>query len=788
VRVWDQDGRASAWSAPARFLTAAAPWRALWIAAEPDGPITAPASEAAMPPSSHYVLPLLRRAFRIDRPVRHAVVCLSGLGAHALTVNAREAHDTLLNPGWTDYRRTVLYETIDVTALLRRGDNTIGVRLGGGMYDVATIPGRYGKFRHSFGAPKLLLQLRIVHDDGAEQWIVSDEAWRTRPGPITFGSIFAGEDHDARREQSGWDQPGAADEGWAPVVLTSRPGGALRSQAAPGLKVMEAMPTVAVTRPAPGVAVHDLGRNFAGRPRLTVRGPSGATIRVTPGELLDEHGRVTQRSMGAGPDHAIRFTYTLGDRPGDQVWTPRFCYTGFRYLEVEGDGVVALDGEFIHAGLAPADTFQCSDRQVTAIHDVIRQAVRSNAMTVLTDCPHREKLGWLEQTWLNAATVFHTLDAHPLYAKITQDMLDAQQPNGMVPSIAPEYIRFVDGNGRDTEFRDSPEWGSAIVQSPWAAYRFTGDVALLARAYPAMRRYMAYLSTRVDKDGLLDHGLGDWYDIGPGPPGYAKLTTRAFTATAAWYADLTALAGIAALLDDAAAASAHAREAETVRAAMNARFFDPATARYDRDSQSALATALVLGLPPAGEEPRVRDRLVAAIHARDDHVSAGDIGFHYVVRALSEGGEAELLATMLAKTDAPSYGGQLRAGATALTEAWDADPTTSQNHFMLGHAMQWLYGGLAGISIDFARGRDDALVIAPQPVARIAAVAASLETVFGQVRSRWRRHGETSTLHVVIPAGATARIRLPGDPTTIRVGSGDHRFTMRAAPTIRAGP
>ncbi|HEX8486501.1 family 78 glycoside hydrolase catalytic domain [Sphingomonas sp.] len=783
VMIWDQDDRPSPWSAEARFVTGAAPdWRGQWIAAESDGVVTAPADEATRPATSRYVLPLLRRRFRIDRPVRHAVVCVSGLGAHVLSINGKEPSVAILNPGWTDYRRTILYETIDVSDHLRLGDNMLGIRLGGGIYDVAGAPGRYSKFIASFGAPKLILQLRIVHVDGTERWIVSDDAWQARPGPVQFSSIFGGEDHDARREPTGWNLAGAADgPGWEPVRLTRGPGGVLTPQGTPGLAVAERVVAIARTHVEPGVTVHDLGRNFAGRPIITVRGAPGSVVRITPGELLDERGRVTQKSMGASPDAAIRFTYILGQGDAAQTWAPRFSYTGFRYLEVEGGGVVDVAGEFVRAALPETGAFTCSAPAITAIHRLIRAAVLSNVATVLTDCPHREKLGWLEQTWLNARTILSTVDALPLYAKMTGDMIDAQRSDGMVPSIAPEYIRFVDGAGRDTPFRHSPEWGSAIVQAPWAAYRFSGDPAILLRAYPAMLRYMAFLEKEA-RGSILDVGLGDWYDLGPKPPGEAQLTSRAFTGTAVWYDDLIALVRIATLLGHAGDAAAFAARAERVKAAIDRRFFDPATGIYDRDSQTANAMVLALDLAPPARRTAVHARLIAAIDAREDHVSAGDIGFHYLVRALAAQAP-DRLARMLFKRDGASYGAQIARGATALTEAWDANPASSQNHFMLGHVMGWLIGGLGGIDLDFARGEQAALRIAPVPVAGITAASATLRTAVGTVRTRWSHDARgVFHLHAIIPPGVSAAIHMPGAGDQPRlVGSGAYDLIGQVA-------
>jgi len=783
VQVWDQDGTASAWSAPESLVTGVlGDWPAGWIAGQADGRITGPSTGGDGPAAPAYDLPLLRRGFHLTKPVRHAVISLSGLGCYALTVNGAAASEVLMNPGWTDYDQTVLYNTLDVSHLLRTGENVLGVRLGAGMYDVQAREGRYSKFVGSYGAPKLIAQLRIVHTDGDETLVVSDAGWRAHRAPTTFSSIYGGEDEDARLEPAGWTRPGARAAGWTPVVATAGPGGRLTPQATPGLKAFERFKPISVSQPAAGVRVYDLGQNFAGRPVLSVRGAAGAEVRIKPAERLNGAGRADQTSMSGGSSDLIAFNYTLGPAKGAQTWRPRFSYTGFRYLEVETVGAVQildLHGEFLHADLESVGDFSCGEALLTQTHALIRRAVLSNSATVLTDCPHREKLGWLEQTYLNAATVFYNLDALPLYAKIADDVADSQKPSGMVPSITPELVHFVDDAGKDTAFRDSPEWGSAVIQSPWAAFRFSGDLALLARAYPAMRRYADYLASRA-VGGLLDFGLGDWYDRGPAPPGPAQLTSRAFTATAIWFSDLTVLAQVAARLGRADEAAAFQSRAQAVKASLNARFFDAAKGIYDRGSQTANAMALALDLPPPQARAAVLAALISDIHSRQDHVSAGDIGFHYVVRALSEAGRGDVLHAMLSRTDAPSYGDQLRQGATALTEAWDADPHSSQNHFMLGHAEAWLFGGLGGVDVDFARGPQDAILFAPQPLTAVGEAEVRYQSALGALRCGWRVDGGRLTVQVEVPPGVSARVRLPGqDAQAMREGA--RRLTDPAA-------
>ncbi|MEH3158105.1 MAG: family 78 glycoside hydrolase catalytic domain [Sphingomonas taxi] len=783
VELRDEAGRSTGVSAPQRFVTGlmtAADWSAPWIAAGPDRPRGSHGRcNDRSPARAPEPLPVFRRELNLPARPRRAILSIAALGHGDVTVNGTPVDTAVMNPGWTDYRHTVLYTSHDVTALLRRGGNAIGVMLGNGMYNVERVPGRYVKFVDSFGRPKLIAQLDVTLEDGRTLRIVSDGEWQVREGPIRYSSAFGGEDVDAREDQLGWDRPGHRGAGWRAATLVEGPGGVLRAQGIPGMTRAGVLPVVRTDRLANGRIVHDFGINGSGRPHVVLRGPAGSRVRLYPGEALGPDGAVSQRSFNASPANAVWFEYTLAGT-GAETFRPRFLHQGFRYLEAEltpppGDGdaprIEALTVETIHAALPLAGQFECSEPLFAATHRLIDQALRSNMASVLTDCPHREKLGWLEQTHLNAATVFYNRDAAALYEKITRDIADAQQADGMVPGIAPEYIAFLDKDGRDTIWRNSPEWGVAAVLSPWAAYRSYGDAEVLRAGYPAMARYMAYLRGRAVA-GIIDFGMGDWYDLGPKPPGESQLTTRALTGTAIWYEALTAMAAIAPLVGRPADAARWRAEGEMVRGAFERRFWNAAQATYDTGSQCALAMPLALGLVPAAREWIVLDALVAAVRANGNGVTAGDVGFRYVVAALTAHGRDDVLDAMMRVTDRPGYGQQLANGATSLAEAWDANPTKSLNHFMLGHAEGWFYGALAGIRVDFTAGAPERiLTVAPRLAGATRAVAARHRTVLGEVASRWQRQGATSLFEVTIPPGPGATIILPvAEGVSVREG------------------
>lgn len=730
-------------------------------------------------------MPIFRRAFDVKKPVAKATLNITGLGQYEASVNGADVTQAKITPSWSNYRKRIYFATYDVTKQVHHGRNAMGVMLGNGMYNVVKTPGRYTKFVGSFGAPKMIAHLDLRFADGTHQSIDSDASWMTSPGPIVFSSTYGGEDYDATREQAGWNTGRFDDHAWVHAAVVASPGGVLVPERIEPIVAKDHYETVKVTHPKEGVTIYDLSKNFAGLPEIAVRGERGAKVTLFPGELLTAEGVVTQRSAGGYPDRRVEFNYTL--RGGnEEKWAPRFSYYGFRYVEVHTTGKVdslKVTGQQIHTDARTDGSFTSSSETINKIHTLIDRAIVSNMVSVLTDCPHREKLGWLEESHLMGASIMYNHHVAKLYAKVQDDMQDSQLENGMVPDIAPEFTVFKNG------FRDSPEWGSAVVLAPWTAYQFYGDAAPLREHYASMKRYLGYLKSKSD-DGYIAYGLGDWYDIGPKRAGVSQLTSLGLTATGVYYQSLVAMETIARVTGHTDDVAMWQKEAEHVKKVFNEKLFHPETNQYDRGSQTANAMPLVLGLVPEDRRAAVLANLVADVRAHKNHVTAGDVGFHYVVRALTDGGRSDVLFDMLNPVGKPSYGDQIAHGATTLTEAWDSDPRESQNHFMLGHAEEWFYRGLAGIDLDMAR--EDAIRITPSVVGDVTSASASYHSKWGSIASSWKLQGDTLTMHVTIPAGAHATVVAPrgfehaiamnGRATKLhewKVKSGSYVFTMK---------
>ena len=426
--------------------------------------------------------------------------------------------------------------------------------------------------------------------------------------------------------------------------------------------------------------------------------------------------------------------------------------------------MIELNGQWLHSSAEIAGEFECSNELINRIHHLILAAIRCNLQSVLTDCPHREKLGWLEVSHLLGRGIMFNHRTPTFYAKVSQDMREAQLENGLVPDIAPELTVFSAG------FRDSPEWGSAALFNPWQVHEFYGDPSLLERHYDVMARYVAYLGSKATNH-IVAHGLGDWYDIGPRGPGPSQLTSFGLTATAIYHGDILILAETARLLGKTDDAARYEKLAAEVRAAFNARFFHRDSRQYDTGSQTAQAMPLVLGLAERDQHASVLETLVRSIRTNGNRVTAGDVGFMYVVRALTDAGRSDVLFDMVCQTNGPGYFDQLRKGATTLTEAWDANPSSSHNHCMLGHAEEWFYTGLAGIRPDPSGPGFKKFIIKPAIVGDLTWVKAHHDSPYGRISSAWKKSGARLTLDVIVPPNTKATIHVPAtDAATVREG------------------
>jgi alpha-L-rhamnosidase len=703
-------------------------------------------------------VPVFRKAFSVNNTIESATIDISGLGHYELHINGNKIGNRFLSPGWSNYNKRQFYNTYDITKNIKDGKNVIGVLVGNGFYNINNE--RYHKLIIAYGYPKLIFKVKIKFSDGSIQTIVSDESCKVAPSPITFSSIYGGEDYDAILEKVGWSLPGFDDSNWQRPVIINETINNLELEKDNPLRIMQEFDVENISTSKTGRTIYDFGQNASGIISLKVKGNRGTQITIRPDELLNDEGNVTQRS-GGGP---YEFNYTLKGE-GTEEWQPRFTYYGFRYADVEiiepenatkKTEIVEIKSLHTRNSAPTVGSFSCSDTLFNQTFELINWGIKSNMASVATDCPHREKLGWLEQTYLIGPSMHYNFDIHKMYSKIITDMMDSQLDNGLVPDIAPEYVEFEGG------FRDSPEWGSASIIIPWQMYKWYGDKQVLSKAYPMMKKYADYLHTKT-KGNLLEHGLGDWYDLGPKHPGVAQLTPKAVTATSIYYYDLQIITKTAQLLGNHADIDKYEKLSQKVKEAFLKQFYNVKTGTCSTQSQTAYAMPLYAGLIPEADYTKVFNNLGASIRENDYALTSGDIGYHFLVRVLSENGRSDLLYKMNNRNDRPGYGFQLKQGATALTESWAALKNVSNNHMMLGHLMEWFYSGLGGIYQTENSVAYKDLIIAPKTVGNIQWVKCSYNSINGLVSSEWKKTNDSFILDVEIPNNTTATVILPND-------------------------
>ena len=777
VRVWDINDKPSSWSSSEFFITGLfvkEDWNnAGWIGFEdiPDSLLLVPGvhgngNNLGNVAKNRTTVPYFRKEFSIEKKISKAFVFVSGLGQYELYINGEKIGDKFLAPGWTDYRKSCFYNTFDVTANLKRGLNSIGTIVGNGFYNINRE--RYRKLVIAYGATKMILKLEVVYSDGSKEIIVSDQSWKTSASPITFTSIYGGEDYDARLEQDGWDEPLFNDSAWENARFVKEPSGILKPENDYPLKVSEVIDYKKSVCIQDSIWIYDFEQNASGIIKIRINGTKGQIVRFTPGELIDNDSLVTQKASG-GPFY---FTYILKG-VNEEIWIPRFTYYGFRYVQVNGalpaghpnPGKLPVleDIQLLHTRNSSPETgtFKCSNELFNSIYELINWSIKSNLASVATDCPHREKLGWLEQTHLMGNSIKYIYDIHNLYDKIIDDMIEAQLDNGLVPDIAPEYVPFAGG------FRDSPEWGSACIIVPWDMYEWYGDIEAVRKAYPMMKKYLKYLRN-MSEDNILSHGLGDWYDLGPKFPGEAQLTPKALTATSIYFYDTKLLAKMAELIGEKEDALIYRKMAEEIRIAFNNKFFDTKTNVYSTGSQTAYSMPLFFGMADDSRKKEVVRNLIKSIYENNRALTAGDVGYRYLLRVLEQEGESQLIFEMNSRSDVPGYGFQLSRGATSLTESWAALKEVSNNHMMLGHLMEWFYSGIGGIRQTTGSASYDTILISPDISGDLTWAETTFNTIHGETSSLWKIEGNTLFLKVRIPVNSRAVVVIPqNDPDKI---------------------
>jgi len=703
----------------------------------------------ALPPS------LLRRAFRVAKKVVSARIYSSALGSYQLYLNGQRVGHDVLAPGWTDYSKRIVYQSYDVSSQLRQGGNVLGAILGGGWYADGLT---WVQTHYNFGPPpvRLLVQLEIHYSDGTRDTVFSDASWKVAQSPILLSSIYNGEKYDARLEQAGWDAPGFDDSHWEPALIAPAVQAPLVAQDFPPIREHETLTAKAVTNPAPGVYIFDLGQNMVGWARLRVSGRAGTQVRLRFGEVLQNDGQLYTENLRTAQATDL---YTLRGK-GQEVFQPHFTFHGFRYVEVTGyPGAPprdAVEGIALYTDAPFTMQFKTGNAIVDQLWGNILWGQRGNFLSVPTDCPQRdERLGWMGDAEVFWRTAAFDANLQAFSRKFTADIRDAQQPSGAYTDVSP-FVGSVSSSVAG--------WADAGVIIPWTAYLQYADVRILQENWEAMNRWMAHLeNANPNHLWLKERGndYGDWLAIGSETP-------KDLIATAYWACDASIMRQVAEVLGQPAEAEKYRQLFEQIRAAFDESFVKNGV--VGSGSQTSYVLALHMDLVPQSERAEAAQKLVDDIKSHDWHLTTGFLGTPYLLLELSKSGHSDVAYRLLLQTTYPSWGYMIEHGATTMWERWNGnqmlgDPSmNSFNHYAYGAVAEWLYRYAAGIDEEREHPGFHRIVLHPQFSASLGQAQATYDSPAGVIVSGWKAAGDVITWNVSIPANTTALLHFPSGP------------------------
>lgn len=794
-------------------------WGGRWIGWE--GPFEWDVEDSHSRMSSRY----LRKEFKTeDKQIKRATVHISGLGLYELYINGKKVSDDVLAPAPTDYRKTTLYNSYDVTDLLRGdgAENAVGVTLGNGRF--YTMRQNYKPYKiPTFGYPKMRMNMIIEYTDGSRQRVNSDEKWKlTAQGPIRSNNEYDGEVYDANLDLGAWTLPGYDDSAWLKSQRAELPTGTLRPNKSPNMKVMRTLKPKSIRKVGDKYIV-DFGQNMAGWARLNINGVNkGDTVTIRYSERLMpdstaidvenlRHAQSTDRYIASGKEKG-------------EGWSPKFSYHGFQFVEVDGlkklgdDDIVA---EFVYDALPDNGSFKSSNTIMNKIFHNAWWGVASNYKGVPVDCPQRdERQPWTGDHNMGTWGENFMFDNANFYDKWMDDMRESQREDGVLPDIAPAFYNY---------YTADMTWSSTLPVVCDMIYEQTGNAEPIRRNYEAMKKWMNLIrKDYTDKRGLITADkYGDWC-VPPEKPELihsqdpARKTDGSLIASAYYYKVTRMMSRFAEMTGRDAEAVEWIADGDKVKEAFNREFLTvkpgtspvktphilyPDSIFYGNNTATANILPLAFDMVPEKYRQAVADNLIKTIILTNNgFISTGVIGVNWLMRELTRIGRGDVAAMLASNTKYPSYGYEIMNGATTIWELWNGDKASrkmnSLNHvMMLGDHINWYFQDLGGIN-PAEPGYKRILLKPDFSIQQMDSVEVSYNTPYGLLVSEWKKTPMQINWHVEIPCNTTAIVCVPtpiqkdvkakgavyvrteGDDSYWMVPSGKYDFDIKVNPSL----
>ncbi len=719
----------------------------------------------------------LRKEINLKKQVKSAKVYIMGMGLYELYINGNKIGDQVLAPVPTDYTKNVKYNVFDVTSQLKEGKNMLGTILGNGRFFAMRQDYKPYKIK-SFGMPKMALQLFVEYTDGSNEVIRTDDTWKlTIDGPILSNNEYDGEEYDARKEMKGWNTVNFDDKNWVNARYVQEPGGFYEAQMTPNMKIMGEVKPISIKATAKGTYILDMGQNMVGWLQLKVKGKSGDQITMKFAESLQADGSLYIANLR---DAKTTDVYTLKGE-GEEIWEPRFIFHGFRFVEISGFPTKpTLDnfvGKVVYDDIKTTGTFESSDATMNQIFKNAWWGISGNYKGMPIDCPQRnERQPWLGDRTTGAYGESFLFDNQTLYAKWLDDIKYSQTQDGGLPDVAPAFWRY---------YGDNVTWPGTYITVADMLYHQFGDKEVIKKQYASMKKWMTYMEENYLQNDLMDKDkYGDWCV----PPESlelirskdpARLTDGQLLSSAFYYQLLNIMKKFAVIAKADTDVAHYDDLATRIKKAFNAKYLNITTNSYANNTVTANVLPLAFGMVPENLKDKVFQNMVHEVEVtKNGHISTGVIGTQFLLRTLTNFGRGDLAYKLASNKTYPSWGYMVENGATTIWELWNgntADPTmNSQNHVMLlGDLLIWYYENMAGIKSNPDTPGFKQIIMKPDFNAGLIFVNASYESIYGTIKSDWKKNKNTLEWKISIPANSSAVVYLPtANASDVKVNKG----------------
>lgn len=685
--------------------------------------------------------PMFRKTFVIDEEIETAVLSVCGLGYGYYYINGEPASEDLFTAPVSDYTKTLWYNRYDVSGKLFRGENILAAVCGNGWYNESIVTAWNYETAPWRDMPKLILKLEV----NGKVVLVSDNTWKyTLESPVIFNQLRQGEHYDSRLYREGWKELDFDDSAWAYARLDDAPPtGIFRECLCEPIREFDNIAPVKIVKTGEDKYIFDFGVNISGYCRLKVNQPSGDKLILRHAEQINADNSLKLNEMDDA--HLYKSQIFQVDEficcGREFTWTPKFTYHGFRYVEVTGlkeAHTDTLTAVFVHQAVNTRSVFKCSSENLNKLFSAGQRATLSNMFYCPTDCPTREKLGWMNDSQASTEQFLIDFELEHVLSKWWVDICDAQREDGMLPGIVPT-------SGWGFEWGNGPVSEGTLFEIPYRIYRHTGDSSLLIQGIPFFKRSLACWNNQKDENGEISYGLADW----AAPRGDEDVVDAKFINRVLKVKCMKILALASRLAgEDTAAINSEidADIAEIKRIYIK----EDGTCTWHR--QTAVALLIYFGI--YDDIKPLKNQLKTLVEEFDFHHDCGMVGMRYLYTALNLCGLADYAFMIITADGFPSYNYWLEDGATTLYEYWNR--TKSLNHHMYSYFMAWLIHTVLGIESDENHPGFERIDIHPHFFDGLDFAEGYCDTVRGLIAVRWERNGNKVRLSIDVPPAMEA--------------------------------